>query len=145
MAFTQGAEKVLHEIVANIIESERQQQQKQSEPIEPDQESDASNTNTENTVELAQPSTGKIPPVGSFKNVNDGPQMASSHNSSSTNSIATMTGHGVGADGAHSEIINRRTVADYLDRKLETLMREWHNSTDLLYSIHPLDGSLLVW
>ena len=37
------------------------------------------------------------------------------------------------------------SLGDFIDRKFETLLREWHTSYDLLYSIHPVDGSLLVW
>lgn len=37
------------------------------------------------------------------------------------------------------------SLGDFIDRKFETLLREWHTSYDLLFSIHPVDGSLLVW
>lgn len=132
MAFTQKAERILHEIVANIIESEK----RKSEQVEADDAaSDSSNTNTENTVES----------VAKTKQTRTAEQMPSSHNSSSNTSLATMTAAG-GVDQSDIRIdYNRRSVADYLDRKLESLMREWHSSSDLLYSIHPLDGSFLVW
>uniref|UniRef100_A0A672MUW3 RAVE complex protein Rav1 C-terminal domain-containing protein n=1 Tax=Sinocyclocheilus grahami TaxID=75366 RepID=A0A672MUW3_SINGR len=32
-----------------------------------------------------------------------------------------------------------------LDRKLETLILEWNKSPDMLFTIHPHDGSFLVW
>ncbi|EGT42387.1 hypothetical protein CAEBREN_13627 [Caenorhabditis brenneri] len=32
-----------------------------------------------------------------------------------------------------------------LEFKLETLLRQWTNSKDVLFSIHPVDGSLLTW
>ena len=34
---------------------------------------------------------------------------------------------------------------DSLDLRIEALVRDWHESADMLFSIHPLDGSLLVW
>lgn len=34
---------------------------------------------------------------------------------------------------------------DVLDVKLEALLRQWHSSSDVLYAVHPFDGSLLVW
>ncbi|EEC14047.1 dual oxidase maturation factor, putative [Ixodes scapularis] len=37
------------------------------------------------------------------------------------------------------------SLGDALDRKIESLLREWHQSPDLLFSIHPVDGSFLVW
>ncbi|XP_045469484.1 dmX-like protein 2 isoform X5 [Harmonia axyridis] len=35
--------------------------------------------------------------------------------------------------------------SDGLDARIETLLRDWHHSPDLLFSIHPLDGSFLIW
>ena len=32
-----------------------------------------------------------------------------------------------------------------LDRKMETLTLEWNKSPDMLFTIHPVDGSFLVW
>lgn len=32
-----------------------------------------------------------------------------------------------------------------LDRKLEALILEWNKSPDMLFTIHPNDGSFLVW
>ena len=34
---------------------------------------------------------------------------------------------------------------DVLDRKIENLLQDWHKSADMLFSIHPVDGSFLVW
>lgn len=34
---------------------------------------------------------------------------------------------------------------DFIDRKIEKLLREWHRSPDLLFSVYPIDGSFLVW
>nr|XP_014347443.1 PREDICTED: dmX-like protein 2 isoform X3 [Latimeria chalumnae] len=32
-----------------------------------------------------------------------------------------------------------------LDRKIETLLTEWNRNPDMLFTIHPVDGSFLVW
>uniref|UniRef100_A0A4W3KHV9 Dmx-like 2 n=1 Tax=Callorhinchus milii TaxID=7868 RepID=A0A4W3KHV9_CALMI len=32
-----------------------------------------------------------------------------------------------------------------LDRKIETLHNEWNRNADMLFTIHPVDGSFLVW
>lgn len=37
------------------------------------------------------------------------------------------------------------TTSDSLDLKIENLLRDWHHSPDLLFSIHPIDGSFLIW
>lgn len=34
---------------------------------------------------------------------------------------------------------------DGLDARIEALLRDWHHSPDLLFSIHPVDGSFLIW
>ena len=34
---------------------------------------------------------------------------------------------------------------DALDRKIENLLQDWHKNPDMLFSIHPVDGSFLVW
>ena len=36
-------------------------------------------------------------------------------------------------------------LTDTLDRRIEQITKEWHQNSDLLFSIHPIDGSLLVW
>ena len=37
------------------------------------------------------------------------------------------------------------SLSEALDQKIEALLRGWHQSSDLLFSVHPVDGSLLVW
>lgn len=32
-----------------------------------------------------------------------------------------------------------------LDHEIEILLSEWNKNPDMLFSIHPVDGSLLVW
>lgn len=44
-----------------------------------------------------------------------------------------------GGDGGYSPSM------DMLDRKLEQLLRDWHKTPDVLVSLHPIDGSFLVW
>lgn len=54
-------------------------------------------------------------------------------NTTSINSIATDV----------TASINH--APDSLDTKIETLLRDWHHNPDLLFSIHPIDGSFLIW
>nr|CAH7714410.1 unnamed protein product [Callosobruchus chinensis] len=35
--------------------------------------------------------------------------------------------------------------SDGVDARIETFLRDWHHSPDLLFSIHPVDGSFLIW
>lgn len=32
-----------------------------------------------------------------------------------------------------------------LDRKIEMLLAEWNKNPDMLFTIHPVDGTFLVW
>ncbi|VDN35508.1 unnamed protein product [Gongylonema pulchrum] len=32
-----------------------------------------------------------------------------------------------------------------MDLKLDMLIREWKRSSDILFAVHPVDGSLLTW
>uniref|UniRef100_G1K3L5 PRKR-interacting protein 1 homolog n=1 Tax=Xenopus tropicalis TaxID=8364 RepID=G1K3L5_XENTR len=34
---------------------------------------------------------------------------------------------------------------DLLDRKIESLLSEWNRNADMLFTIHPVDGTFLVW
>jgi DmX-like protein len=35
--------------------------------------------------------------------------------------------------------------SESLDIKIESLLRDWLHNPDLLFSIHPIDGSFLIW
>lgn len=56
-------------------------------------------------------------------------------NATSVNSIVT--------DAAGPTSIGHGT--DSLDSKIECLLRDWHHSPDLLFAVHPIDGSFLIW
>ncbi|KXJ76162.1 hypothetical protein RP20_CCG010172, partial [Aedes albopictus] len=60
----------------------------------------------------------------------------SHHTLSNTTSINSLANDG-GGGNIH--------VTDSLDMKIECLLRDWHHSPDLLFSIHPIDGSYLIW
>ena len=32
-----------------------------------------------------------------------------------------------------------------MEHRVEVLLAEWNKGADMLFSIHPMDGSLLVW
>ncbi|EGT56880.1 hypothetical protein CAEBREN_01145 [Caenorhabditis brenneri] len=50
-----------------------------------------------------------------------------------------------GRKGAGSVSSDSPSTKDILDVKLETLLRQWTKSNDVLFSIYPVDGSLLTW
>ncbi|XP_064619402.1 dmX-like protein 1 isoform X3 [Lineus longissimus] len=40
---------------------------------------------------------------------------------------------------------SKKPLRDSLDSKIEKLLRDWHQSADMLFMVHPVDGSFLVW
>lgn len=71
-------------------------------------------------------------------------------NTTSLNSLGTDIGGGGGGGGGQQSGGGAGgsagcQVPDALDMKIECLLRDWHHSPDLLFSIHPIDGSYLIW
>ncbi|XP_051758739.1 dmX-like protein 1 isoform X2 [Ctenopharyngodon idella] len=50
---------------------------------------------------------------------------------------------GNSADGAAASSVALPTVA--VDHQVDVLLGDWNRGADMLFSIHPMDGSLLVW
>ena len=63
-----------------------------------------------------------------------------SSSNSSCASISTMASVAPGNYNPQSAALN-----DALDRRIDKLLRDWHHNPDLLFAVHPLDGSFLVW
>ncbi|KYO21198.1 hypothetical protein Y1Q_0001469 [Alligator mississippiensis] len=45
----------------------------------------------------------------------------------------------------HEMSIDRESETVLLDRKIEMLLTEWNRNPDMLFTIHPIDGTFLVW
>ncbi|XP_071118494.1 dmX-like protein 2 isoform X1 [Haliotis cracherodii] len=60
---------------------------------------------------------------------------------SHTDSMSSMSSE----EGTGSSTDISSSIVESLDRKIEVLLRDWHQSSDMLFSIHPVDGSFLVW
>nr|NP_572302.2 Rabconnectin-3A [Drosophila melanogaster]AAF46135.3 Rabconnectin-3A [Drosophila melanogaster] len=78
----------------------------------------------------------------------------------SQHTAGTGMGGGGGGAGLHLNSMSNTTsqnslnnepahpitqLVDSLDNKIECLLRDWHQSPDLLFAIHPVDGSYLIW
>lgn len=61
----------------------------------------------------------------------------------SINSLGTDSGGPTG--GAAGTVGAGNQIPDSLDAKIDCLLRDWHHSPDLLFSVHPIDGSYLIW
>lgn len=44
-----------------------------------------------------------------------------------------------------NEVDTSMSVSDALDAKIEALIRDWHSGPDLMFAVHPIDGSFLIW
>lgn len=64
-----------------------------------------------------------------------------SHTLSNTTSIQSLLTDGQAGQGG----ANVHSGTDSLDMKIEGLLKDWHHNPDLLFSIHPIDGSFLIW
>ncbi|XP_053611658.1 dmX-like protein 2 isoform X3 [Plodia interpunctella] len=130
MHFTSQAEAILHDLTKKILDKE-----------ETEEGGSASEQNThpdgENDTRHRRPSHHLIK-TQSEDNSNSDEQPGSgnhSHpslsNTTSINSIATD--------------VTCTHLPDSLDAKIDSLLRDWYQSPDLLFSIHPVDGSFLIW
>ncbi|KAG4080274.1 hypothetical protein HA402_010766 [Bradysia odoriphaga] len=63
------------------------------------------------------------------------PGVTSHHSISNTTSLNSLA----------TDHVPQHNVTDSLDMKIDCLLRDWHHSPDLLFSIHPIDGSYLIW
>lgn len=78
------------------------------------------------------------------QNQNRSHSIGNAHTLSNTTSIQSLLTDGQGIGAAQSGI-NITGGTDSLDMKIESLLKDWHHSPDLLFSIHPIDGSFLIW
>ncbi|KAL3102156.1 hypothetical protein niasHS_003565 [Heterodera schachtii] len=103
-----------------------------------------------------------LPFSGSENGVRDFQALHSLHSSTSSAGIAAasavdlldVSSHHPPPHSVTSPNLSKTTAAtieeapsakDLLDYKLEMLLRQWNKSSDLLFAIHPLDGSLMTW
>lgn len=152
MHFSLQAEAILQEMTRKVIEKEEIHNLSiiNSEASEGhNQNYDGNNENEPQTDEIKR-KTGKFNKIHSQdESVSEDHQFHSNRS------------HSIGA-GSHTGIPNHHTmsnttsinslatdatvqVTDSLDMKIECLLRDWHHNPDLLFSIHPIDGSFLIW
>ncbi|XP_066592575.1 dmX-like protein 2 [Prorops nasuta] len=150
MHFTMQAENILQELTRKVVEKEESLQHQEADNIDHDSEDEHTPKKGTRQYQASQKpgTTGRSTSVEDHSSDEHHtthttsshpslPQSAHSHqslsNTTSINSIAT--------DATSS--VNHGP--DSLDTKIETLLRDWHHNPDLLFSIHPIDGSFLIW
>nr|XP_042903510.1 dmX-like protein 2 [Parasteatoda tepidariorum] len=128
MAFTHAAEHLLQDVSDKVLQLQRKNDLSHAEqendkvengfkPVSLDRK--VSHPKSESTENINEPLGSKV----------------SSPSASSSTSIATDTS--ISQAQSYS--------GDFIDRKIEKLLRDWHRSPDLLFSVYPVDGSFLVW
>ncbi|XP_076665130.1 rabconnectin-3 alpha isoform X3 [Andrena cerasifolii] len=151
MHFTMQAESILQELTRKVVEKEEGlHQQDMDHGGDHDSEDEGGVSKKGVRLQAVQKSGGTGRSMSQEDHSSDEhhtPHTVSSHqslphsahshqslsNTTSINSIATDV----------TTSINH--APDSLDTKIETLLRDWHHNPDLLFSIHPIDGSFLIW
>lgn len=142
MYFTMQAENLLQDLARKVVEIEEQNYNN----IDNDDNVEAVGAQHE---DLRKKLT-KIKSCSQDDSVSDEP------NYTTNRSQSIGAGSHVGVSIAHNSLSNTTSinslanetathVPDSLDMKIECLLRDWHHSGDLLFSIHPIDGSFLIW
>ncbi|KAI1301706.1 DmX-like protein 2 [Halotydeus destructor] len=149
MVLTQAAEKLLSDMSAKIFQDEApvdNQSEAESDPGDEAAE-DGASTVTADSGKRSQKSRPLKKPEN--EDVEELKSKQSMHTTSSSGSLNVASEVGSGNSNArsnsHETAQNAASTLDVLDRKFETLLRDWHSAADLLVSVHPADGSLLVW
>lgn len=145
MVFTQTAEKLINEWSVKVMQAQMAAQQ-QATPSEPG--SDVDEPKIEEDPDSV--ATGESKKLDRKKLDQDAQSRHTVHTVSSSASLAAQSEAGSVATSmppAESKVgpPHPSPISDLLDRKFEALLRDWNASPDLLFSIHPIDGSLLVW
>ncbi|KYN09879.1 DmX-like protein 2 [Trachymyrmex cornetzi] len=110
------------------------------------------NAETEKGVRLQ---TAQKPIVGG-RSMSQEDHSSDEHHTAHTTSSHHSLAHSVHSHPSLSNTTSINSIAtdatstmnhapDSLDTKIETLLRDWHHNPDLLFSIHPIDGSFLIW
>ncbi|XP_024225203.1 dmX-like protein 2 isoform X2 [Bombus impatiens] len=149
MHFTMQAESILQELTRKVVEKEEGLHQQDVDHTDHDSEEEGLSKKgvrlqpiqkaggTVRSMSQEDHSSDEHHTTHTISSHHSLPHSAHSHqslsNTTSINSIATDV----------TSSINH--APDSLDTKIETLLRDWHHNPDLLFSIHPIDGSFLIW
>ncbi|XP_046141550.1 dmX-like protein 2 isoform X4 [Osmia bicornis bicornis] len=156
MYFTMQAESFLQELARIVVEKEEGLHQQDAERPEHDSEEEGLIDNyviIEKGVRL-QPI--QKPGGGTIRSTSQEEHSSDEHHTTHTVSSHHSLPHSVHSHQSLSNTTSINSIAtdvtssmnhapDSLDTKIETLLRDWHHNPDLLFSIHPIDGSFLIW
>ncbi|XP_014484134.1 PREDICTED: dmX-like protein 2 [Dinoponera quadriceps] len=149
MHFTMQAENILQELTRKVVEKEEGLQHQDAEHVEHDSEDECT---PKKGVRLQ---TAQKAVVGG-RSMSQEDHSSDEHHTTHTTSSHHSLAHSVHSHPSLSNTTSINSIAtdatstmnhapDSLDTKIETLLRDWHHNPDLLFSIHPIDGSFLIW
>ncbi|XP_052752135.1 dmX-like protein 1 isoform X3 [Galleria mellonella] len=128
MHFTSQAEAILHDLTKKILDKEDTDEGSGSDPTHPEGESETRHRRPSHHLAKTQSEDNSNSDEQPANGNHSHPSLS---NTTSINSIATD--------------VTCTHLPDSLDAKIESLLRDWYQSPDLLFSIHPVDGSFLIW
>lgn len=143
MHFTIQAESVLQELTKKVIDDENSKDngnQNESEKNDPV----LSHEMREEPKQKLTKSSFKSVSVDESNSDEYSSGKHSSHNIHHLHNINSMS-NTTSLNSLINENQPAHHLADSLDIKIDCLLRDWHHSPDLLFSIHPVDGSYLIW
>lgn len=144
MQFTQEAEKIMEELFKISCDKEDFEVEQlngnanQNEETATDSASAGSPTKSLRPSRLPRAGMPPVPPV---------PHAASSASlaPSETSQPGSSVHHGSIGSASGQQAAVRINLSDMLDHRIDRVLKEWHQNSDLLFAVHPVDGSLLVW
>ncbi|XP_072743219.1 dmX-like protein 2 isoform X7 [Anoplolepis gracilipes] len=150
MHFTMQAENILQELTRKVVEKEEGlQHQEHTEQVEHDSEDECTPKKGIRLQTIQKPAVGG-------RSMSQEDHSSDEHHTAHTTSSHHSLAHSVHSHPSLSNTTSINSIAtdatstmnhapDSLDTKIETLLRDWHHNPDLLFSIHPIDGSFLIW
>lgn len=154
MHFSMQAEAILQELTRKVIEKEQMNNVSSGTSEHNSDGHDGHEDNNSQTHQSAEPEPkrrfGKNHKSFSHDESNSDEHLAHSMKSGGAASQAGLhSHHSLSNTTSLNSLVTDHganvPVTDSLDMKIECLLRDWHHSPDLLFSIHPIDGSYLIW
>ena len=144
MQFTQEAEKIMEELFKISCDKEDFEVEQLNANAHPNEETAADSASGGSPTKSVRPSRlprGGMPPVPPVPHAASSASLALSETSQPGSSVH----HGSIGSASGQQAAVRVNLSDMLDHRIDRILKEWHQSSDLLFAVHPVDGSLLVW
>lgn len=148
MHFTLQAEVILQELTKMVIEEEGEANHTPSTANSKNIKKMMENTNNAsvNKKPAHTPMSSKSISMDeniTQENVNSSRNSNSQNSAANAESMSNATSHN--SLNTTQNVLTLNQLIDSLDMKIDCLLRDWHHSPDLLFAIHPIDGSFLIW